>query len=156
MFSERTGWCLTPNRLTELCQERNRAALPVLDLTNSNPTRCRFDYDAERVLQAFRNPGILNYEPDPRGLASARKAIVEYYWELGARLNASQTFLTASTSEAYSFVFRLIGDAGDQVLAPQPSYPLFDFLARLNDLELAHYPLVEEDGWRIDHTMLEA
>jgi alanine-synthesizing transaminase len=151
MFSARTGWPLKPNKLMELCQERRRAARPILDLTESNPTRCGFEYDIETVLKAFRNPEVLNYQPDPRGLVSAREAIREYYRERCVELDASQIFLTASTSEAYSFIFRLIGAPGDQVLAPQPSYPLFDFLTRLNDLELSHYPLLEEDRWRIDH-----
>jgi alanine-synthesizing transaminase len=156
MFSARTRWSLTPNELTKLCQARQGAGLSILDLTESNPTRCGFGYDTQKVLKAFRDPRVLSYEPDPRGLASAREAIVGYYQERGARLDPNQIFMTASTSEAYSLVFRLIADAGDRALGPQPSYPLFDFLTRLNDLELARYPLVEEDRWRIDRNTLES
>jgi alanine-synthesizing transaminase len=155
MFSTRTEWRLVPNELTRLCEERKRARLPVLDLTESNPTRCGFDYDETKILDAFHDPHILNYEPDPRGLDSARQAVLEYYQARGVRLDASQIFLTASTSEAYSFIFRLTADTGDQLLAPQPSYPLFEFLTQLNDLELARYPLIEEDRWRIDSNTLE-
>ena len=155
MFSARTSWSLTPNELTRLCEERKRAGLPILDLTESNPTRCGFEYDHNKILDAFHDPHILSYQPNPRGLNSARKAVLEYYQAHGIGLDISQIFLTASTSEAYSFIFRLLGDPGDQLLAPQPSYPLFEFLARLNDLDRAHYPLVEEDEWRVDCNALE-
>jgi alanine-synthesizing transaminase len=155
MFSARTGWPLTPNELTALSKERERANLPILDLTESNPTRCAFQYDENKILDGFRDPGILRYQPDPRGLDSARKAVLEYYRAHGVGLDISQIFLTASTSEAYSLIFRLLGDPGDQLLAPQPSYPLFEFLTRLNDLELAHYPLIEEDQWRMDCNTLK-
>jgi alanine-synthesizing transaminase len=155
MFSARTEWSLTPNELTKLCRNRKQAGLPILDLTESNPTRCGFDYDENKVLRAFRDPRVLRYEPNPRGLDSARQAVLEYYRGHGVELDAGQIFLTASTSEAYAFIFRLIADPGDRLLAPQPSYPLLDFLARLNDLELAHYPLIEEDCWRVDRNILE-
>lgn len=150
MFSERTRWSLTPNELTQLCRARKAAGRVVLDLTESNPTRCGFEYHAAKILKALGDPRALNYEPDPRGMMSARKGILEYYQERRIALDPAQIFVTASTSEAYAFIFRLIGDAGDQLLAPQPSYPLFDFLTRLNDLELSHYPLIEGDHWRID------
>jgi alanine-synthesizing transaminase len=156
MFSARTRWPLTPNELTRACEERRRASQEILDLTESNPTRCGFDYDEARVLNALQDSRILQYEPDPRGLLSARQAIADCYLDNGIEIFPSQIFLTASTSEAYSFIFRLIGNAGDQLLVPQPSYPLFEFLGRLDDLELAHYPLIEEDGWRISRGALQS
>lgn len=156
MFSARTCWSLALNELTKLCQERKRAGLEILDLTESNPTRCGFDYDERKVLEAFHNCRVLQYEPDPRGSASAREAVVEYYRDQAVKINSSQIFLTASTSEAYSFIFRLIGDAKDHLLVPQPSYPLFEFLTRLNDLELAYYKLIEKEGWGVDHNGLES
>jgi alanine-synthesizing transaminase len=155
MFSARTGWSLAANELTKLCEKRKQSALPILDLTESNPTRCGFKYGENKVLDAFRDPRILRYEPNPRGLDLARQAVLEYYREHGVEFAAEQIFLTATTSEAYSFIFRLLADPGDRLLAPQPSYPLFEFLTRLNDLELAHYALVEQDSWRIDRNLLE-
>lgn len=149
MFSARTDWLLTPNRLTRQIEERRRQGLPVLDLTESNPTRCGFAADSE-VLKSFQNPQSLIYEPDPHGLLCARRAVCEYYAERGASVRPEQVLLTTSTSEAYTYVFRLLADPGDKVLVPQPSYPLFDFLVGINDLEIVSYPLVYKDEWRID------
>jgi alanine-synthesizing transaminase len=149
MFSSRTNWLLEQNELAKACARRKRAGLPILDLTESNPTECGFNYP-ESVLVAFQNREMLTYRPDPQGLLSARQAVANYYADQGIAIGPDQVFLTASTSEAYSFIFRLICDPGDQVLAPEPSYPLFDDLARLNDLNLARYPLQYEEGWKID------
>jgi len=156
MFASRTRWSLTPNRLSEGIRERRRLGLPLLDLTESNPTRCGFAYDAEGILVALASRRALSYEPDPRGLASARGAVAGYYAERGVEVDPEQIFLTTSTSEAYTDVFRLLADPGDMVLVPQPSYPLFDFLAGLNDLQLVHYPLTYHQGWQIDLQALES
>ncbi|MGH9640289.1 MAG: aminotransferase class I/II-fold pyridoxal phosphate-dependent enzyme, partial [Bryobacteraceae bacterium] len=150
MFSARTNWLLEENELAKLCRARKRAGLPILDLTESNPTQCGFDYGPEVLLAAFQNPLISRYEPDPHGLLSARQAVLDYYGEQGIAIDPDQVFLTSSTSEAYSFIFRLICNPADQALAPQPSYPLFDYLARLNDVELARYSLRYEQRWQID------
>jgi alanine-synthesizing transaminase len=150
MFSSRTNWSLTPNRLSELLRECRARGLPILDLTESNPTRCGFALNAEEILAPLGDPRALTYEPDPRGLLVAREAVAQYYSEKGVALNPEQIFLTASTSEAYSFVFRLLANPGDGILAPQPSYPLFDFLGELNDVEVLPYPLVYDDGWQVD------
>jgi len=150
MFSSRTNWSLTPNRLSQLLRERRERGLPILDLTESNPTRCGFELDAEEVLAPLHNPRALLYQPDPRGLRVAREAVAQYYSERGVQLDPDQIFLTASTSEAYSFVFRLMANPGDKILAPQPSYPLFDFLGALNDVEVSPYPLAYNDGWQVD------
>ncbi len=156
MFSSRTNWSLTPNRLSELLRRRRARGLPILDLTESNPTRCGFALDAEEILAPLHNPRALTYEPDPHGLRTAREAVAEYYTERGVDLDPDQIFLTASTSEAYSFVFRLLANPGDKILAPQPSYPLFDFLGGLNDVEVIPYPLVYDDGWQVDLQALAA
>lgn len=153
MFAKRTGWGLETNRLSRAIEERRLKGLEILDLTESNPTRCGFDYDAQ-LLAALADPRALVYEPDPRGLRSAREAVAGYYAERGANISPEQIFLTTSTSEAYSFVFRLLADPGDTVLVPSPSYPLFDFLARLSDVELAAYPLEYAHTWRMDLTTL--
>ncbi len=155
MFASRTNWSLEPNRLTQALEERRRRGLPVLDLTESNPTRCGFSYDAERILGALGDPRALKYEPDARGLLCARQAVVHYYAQRGVEVRPEQIFLTTSTSEAYTFVFRLLANPGDQLLAPQPSYPLFDFLAGLSDVEIVPYPLIYDQRWQIDLGALE-
>ncbi len=149
MFASRTEWELTPNRLSQQIDERRRQGLEILDLTESNPTQCGFAA-GEEILEVFGDSRALRYEPDPRGLLRAREAVCSYYAVRGVTLRPEQIFLTTSTSEAYSYAFRLLADPGDQVLIPQPSYPLFDFLAGLNDLEPVSYPLRYDQQWRID------
>ena len=156
MFASRTDWHLTPNRLSQALQERRAQNLPILELTESNPTRCGFRYETDEIFRALSSPEALTYQPDPRGLFVARQAVAGYYAERGVNVDPSRIFLTTSTSEAYSYVFRLLADPGDQILAPSPSYPLFDYLTRLNDLELAFYPLIYDDGWQIDLRALES
>jgi alanine-synthesizing transaminase len=150
MFASRTDWYLAPNRLAVVMSERRARGLPVIDLTESNPTRCGFSVNAQEVLAALANPCSLTYEPDPHGLLYARRAVAGYYAERGIPVDPEQIFLTTSTSEAYSYVFRLLANPGDNILVPRPSYPLLDFLARLNDLELFSYPLIYNQGWQID------
>jgi alanine-synthesizing transaminase len=166
VFSSRTNWTLTPNRLAIHLYERRRQRLPILDLTESNPTRCGFDFDQRAILDALREPRSLIYEPEPSGLLPARAAVAGYYGERGAQVGPQQIFLTTSTSEAYSYLFRLLADPGDAILAPRPSYPLFDFLTRLNDVELIHYPLIDnpsrrpplpgDRAWQIDLEAIES
>ncbi len=156
MFASRTNWSLEPNRLTQAVEERRRRGLPLFDLTESNPTRSGFTYDTEQILAALNDPRALKYEPDARGLLSARQAVVLYYAKRGVEVRPEQIFLTTSTSEAYTFVFRLLANPGDQLLAPQPSYPLFDFLAGLSDVEIEPYPLSYDQRWQIDLDALEA
>ncbi len=149
MFSSRTDWLLAPNRLTRQLEERRREGLPVLDLSESNPTRCGFAAEPE-ILKSLQDPRLLTYEPDPRGLLRARQAVCDYYAAGGVSVRPEQVFLTTSTSEGYTYVFRLLADPGDKVLIPQPSYPLFDFLAGINDLEVVSYPLHYSENWYID------
>jgi alanine-synthesizing transaminase len=124
--------------------------LPILDLTASNPTQCGFAYGESGILAALGDRRALVYDPEPRGMLRAREAVSRYYAARGADVGAEQIFLTTSTSEAYSWVFRLLCDAGDEVLIAQPSYPLFDFLAQIEDVRLVPYPLVYDHGWQID------
>ncbi len=149
-FSRRTGWDTSETEWAKLLRERRAAGLPILDLTASNPTRCGFNYDAEAVLSALRDGAALDYNPDPKGLLQAREAVAAYYADHGARVDPEHIFLTTSTSEAYSFLFRLLCDPGDEVLIAQPSYPLFDFLAELDDVRLTPYPLFYDYGWHLD------
>ncbi|MHB8501462.1 MAG: pyridoxal phosphate-dependent aminotransferase [Candidatus Acidiferrales bacterium] len=155
MFAKRTNWSLEPNRLSVALEAHRAAGKPLIDLTVSNPTECGFEYDKEAILGALQNPAALNYEPNPRGLAVARGAVSRYYAEHGARVSDGDIILTTSTSEAYSYVFRTLCDPDDEVLIPEPSYPLFEFLADIQDLRLARYPLVYDYGWQIDFHALE-
>ncbi|MGA2421583.1 MAG: pyridoxal phosphate-dependent aminotransferase [Candidatus Acidiferrum sp.] len=148
---------MTPNPLSLALAERRLAGLPVIDLTASNPTECGFTYDGDSILAALANPASLAYEPDARGLLTAREVVSEYYSARGERVAPENIILTTSTSEAYSYAFRLLCDPGDEILVPQPSYPLFDFLADLEDVRLVRYPLLYDHGWQIDfHALQEA
>ena len=126
------------------------AGTQLWDLTASNPTRCGFDYEPDSILAPLSDPAALRYEPDPRGLRSAREAVSHYYRDHAAAVDPDQIFLTTSTSEAYSFLFRLLCDPGDEVLIGQPGYPLFDFLAQLDDVRLVPYELFYDHGWHLD------
>jgi len=149
-FSRRTSWNLSPNRYTQALETHRQAGREVLDLTASNPTTIGLRYREGELLTALRNPGVLIYEPQPKGLLAAREAIAGYYAERESHISPDALILTTSTSEAYSFVFRLLCDPGDAVLVPAPSYPLFDFLAELQDVKLVPYELVYDHGWQID------
>lgn len=155
-FSQRTAWDVAETRLARALRERREAGLAVVDLTASNPTRCGFRYDEAGILAALGDEAALEYDPDPRGMLRAREAVCRYYAERGAGVGPERIFLTTSTSEAYSWVFRLLCDAGDEVLIAQPSYPLFDFLAQIEDVRLVPYPLVYDHGWQIDLEGLRA
>jgi aspartate/methionine/tyrosine aminotransferase len=155
MFAERTKWNLAPNRLSQALERHRAVGKPLVDLTASNPTECGFAYDQSAILEALGNPAALKYEPAPRGLASARQAVWQYYAERGALPGVEDILLTTSTSEAYAYVFRLLCNPGDEVLIPAPSYPLFDFLAEIQDTKLVRYPLIYDHGWEIDFHALE-
>ncbi|MGA9565663.1 MAG: pyridoxal phosphate-dependent aminotransferase [Candidatus Korobacteraceae bacterium] len=154
MFSRRTAWNLAPNRYTAALEEHRQAGRELLDLTASNPTTIGLSYHEAEILRALTRPEAMTYQPTPKGLESARQAVAEYYAEKGSSLPLDDLILTTSTSEAYSFVFRLLCDPGDAVLVPAPSYPLFDFLADLNDVKLVPYELVYDHGWQIDFESL--
>src|SRR5882762_1293281 len=127
-FSKRTGWNTEESELARAHRERLAQELPVADLTASNPTRCGFEYHAD-LLVPLANPAALDYDPAPKGSLRAREAVCRYYADHGVKADPGQVILTTSTSEAYSYLFKLLCDPGDAILAPQPSYPLFDFLA---------------------------
>ena len=170
MFSERTNWKLAQNRFTRALEEVRAGGARVLDLTVSNPTRAGLRYDDAAILGALASPRALDYDPQSKGLLAARKAVAGYYRDRsgrGERGVASHAFtdgtgvdperivLTTSTSEGYSFVFRLLCNAGDELLVPKPSYPLFEFLADLQDVRLVPYPLIYDHGWQMDFPSLE-
>jgi aspartate/methionine/tyrosine aminotransferase len=148
-FSKRTNWNTEESELARAHRVRVQAGLPIADLTASNPTRCGFGYNPD-LLGALTDPKALDYDPQPKGRRDAREAVCEYYSELGVTLDPGQVLLTTSTSEAYSFLFRLLCDPGSEILVPQPGYPLFDFLAVLDDVLIKPVPLVYDQGWQIE------
>lgn len=152
MFSHRTNWPLTQNAFTHALEELRASGQEVFDLTISNPTEAGVRPDPQVVLSALANPEAMCYDPQPRGLLEARKAVCQYYRESHGVLDTDpeRLILTTSTSEAYSYVFRLLCNPGDEILVPKPSYPLFEFLADLCDVKLVPYPLVYDHGWQID------
>jgi len=155
MFAGRTNWNLNSNRLSEALAKHRAAGKPLLDLSASNPTECGFEYDRQAILKALSNPESLSYDPDAKGLLSARRAVAEYYSTLEIIVPVEDIILTTSTSEAYSFAFRVLCNPGDELLIPEPSYPLFSFLADIHDVKLVGYPLLYDHGWQIDFHALQ-
>jgi aspartate/methionine/tyrosine aminotransferase len=151
-FSRRTPDDQRPNRLAAA---RARLGEPAFDLTESNPTRCSLPYP-EDLLEALADPRGLAYRPEPKGPLAARAAVARQYLGWGVELDPERVVLTASTSEAYGFLMRLLADPGDRLLVPSPSYPLFDQLARLDAVSLVPYVLDVDDGWRPDLDALAA
>jgi aspartate/methionine/tyrosine aminotransferase len=137
MFSSRLKRQPDPNRISIAIESRRRSGDELLDLTVSNPTQAEFEYPTEGILAALADERSLVYEPHPCGLITARCAIAKRY----TNVSAEQIVLTASTSEAYSYLFKLLCDPGDEILVPQPSYPLFEFLAELESVRIRYYPL---------------
>jgi len=155
VFADRTNWNLKANPLSEALAQHRTSGKALLDLTASNPTECGFDYDSRAILQALANPTSLAYDPDPRGLPSARHAVAAYYAARGTEVPVDSIILTTSTSEAYSYVFRTLCNSGDEILIPEPSYPLFAFLADIQDVKLVRYPLDYDYGWQINFHALQ-
>ena len=158
MFSARLPGQLEPNGFSRALARARASGRLLLDLTETNPTRVGISYPPA-LVSALADPGAASYAPEPRGLLSAREAIAS----LGSRLELTyvnsrrdpkQTVLTSSTSEAYSLIFKLLCDPGDRVLVPQPSYPLFDLLTRLDAVDPAPYMLEHHGVWSIDRESL--
>ena len=140
---------LEANALARLIQAKRRSGASLLDLTESNPTRVGLTYPAD-LLAPLAEPRALAYEPQPLGLWSARAAVAADFRRRGIVISADRVALTASTSEAYALLFKLLCDAGDQVLVPHPSYPLFEHLTQLESVEAVPYALEYHGAWRID------
>ena len=160
MFASRTKWRLDQNRFAQALDAHRRAGKELLDLTISNPTECGVSYPEQRILAALSDPRALAYLPESKGLREAREAVAGYYHgrigfaATGQSVDPERVVLTSGTSEGYSHIFRLLCDAGDEILVPAPSYPLFEFLADLADIQLVPYPLFYDDGWGIDFASL--
>jgi alanine-synthesizing transaminase len=153
-WSARTEWDLTSTPWAQRLAHLRASGATLWDLTASNPTHCGFEYDPNAVLHPLEAPAALAYDPDPRGLLIAREAVSLYYRSHRAFVDPQQIILTSSTSEGYSFLFRLLCDPGDEVLIVQPGYPLFDFLAKLDDVRLVPYQLFYDHGWYLDPAAL--
>jgi len=156
-FSDRTNWKLARNQFTKALEEVRAGGARVLDLTVSNPTRAGLHFDERAILGALASPRAMDYDPQSKGLLQAREAVAGYYRSAHEirDVDAERIVLTTSTSEGYSFVFRLLCNAGDELLVPKPSYPLFEFLADLEDVRLVPYPLIYDHGWQMDFPSLE-
>jgi len=154
MFSSRVESNLAANRLTEAVRARRAEGLPIIDLTLSNPTHAGFDYPLD-LLAPLADARGLRYEPSPAGLLEAREAVARDYLRQGVSVAPERIVLTASTSDAYSLLFKLLADAGDEVLVPQPSYPLFDHLTRLDLVATRPYDLDVHGSWAIDVASVE-
>ena len=149
-FAKRTQWSLAPNRISGLLEKLREAHQEIIDLTESNPTHCGFDYPTNRILESLAKKENLDYLPSAQGMKTAREAVCAYYAKKNFSVDPDQIFLTASTSESYSFLFRLLANPGENILFPRPSYPLFEFLVDLNDLVSSTYPLTYDRQWKIE------
>jgi len=152
VFSQRTAVERHPNRLATALEKLRTQQTPFLDLTVSNPTTAGLPYPTGEIRAALSDPRALTYSPDPFGLRSARAAISVLYAETGVAVPPEHLVLTASTSEAYGYLWKLLCDAntGDEVLVPAPSYPLFELLARFEGVTLVPYRLAYDGEWHID------
>ena len=154
MFSSRLPENVATNRLTEAVQARRGRGESFVDLTESNPTRAGFDYPAD-LLAPLADARALRYTPSPLGAIDARRAVSADYARRDIGVSPDRVALTASTSDGYSLLFKLLADAGDEVLVPRPSYPLFDHLTRLDLVVSRPYDLDLHGGWAIEFDSLE-
>jgi len=154
-FSRRLAWGAPENRLAKAEADRRTSGLPFFDLTLSNPTQAELSYPARAIAQALADPDAAIYQPSPRGLLRARLAVAADYARRGAAVDAGNILLTASSSESYALLFKLLGNPGQAVLVPEPSYPLFDYLACLEGLTPRPYRLAFDGRWHIDFASLD-
>jgi alanine-synthesizing transaminase len=150
-FSTRLPGDLSHNRLSEALEKMKK---PYLDLSESNPTACGFTYEKE-TLKYLTHPENHLYEPAPFGLPTARRAVADYLSSRGGPVDPEQVILTSGTSEAYSFLMKLLGNPGDSFLVPTPGYPLLDHLLRLEAMEPLPYFLLARPGWPVDRDGLK-
>lgn len=153
-YSQRLSWTLASNSLSRLIQEKRHRGVPLLDLTISNPTEAFAEYPHEAIRGAYARMTDFTYSPTPLGQERARRAISELYAQRGVSITPERVILTASSSEAYALLFKLFCDAEDEILAPVPSYPLFEFLARLELARIVPYRLRYDGAWFIDFRSL--
>ncbi|PJZ66738.1 aminotransferase [Leptospira wolffii] len=155
-FSDRFEYHPGQNELYKTLEEIKNSSEDWIDLTLSNPTKSGLIYPSEAILHSLSKAESLEYDPDPRGLLSARKAVAEYYREKEILYSPEDLFLTSSSSEAYSYLIKLLCNPKDRVLIPSPGYPLFEFLSLLDGVEFESYSLEENRNWSIDFQDLES
>ncbi|TGK07296.1 pyridoxal phosphate-dependent aminotransferase [Leptospira semungkisensis] len=155
-FSKRFEFHSGENELYSLVKKYKEAKEDWIDLTVSNPTKARMIYPSEAILHSLSKPGGMEYDPDPKGILSAREAVSLYYEERGLDFSPDDLFLTSSSSEAYSYLIKLLCDPGDQVLIPSPGYPLFEFISMMDSAEFDSYELEEGSDWKINFADLES
>jgi alanine-synthesizing transaminase len=155
MFSARTNWDSAPAPLFALAQEMRVAGKEILDLTESNPTKCGFVYVPEGLISPSALQQSAIYDPDPKGLLQARQAIVRWYSNQSVAVDTSQIVLASSTSEAYSFLLKLLCNPSENIAVPKPGYPLFDYLSDVNDVTCRPYRLAYDGEWHIDWSSME-
>ncbi|HTH25866.1 MAG TPA: pyridoxal phosphate-dependent aminotransferase [Vicinamibacterales bacterium] len=149
MISSRLPKSLEPNAVARAIDAKRRSGAAILDLTETNPTSAGFNYPKE-LLEPLADPRALEYDPQPLGLWSARAAVAADFRRRGIVISADRVALTSSTSEAYALLFKLLCDAGDAVLVPHPSYPLFEHLTQLESVTAIPYALEYHGAWRVD------
>jgi alanine-synthesizing transaminase len=153
-YSERLSWSFSSNAFSRLVEEKRKAGDALLDLTVSNPTQAFDDYPHAAISRAYANIRDFSYRPDPFGQQESRLAVAQYYERRNLSISPAQILLTASTSEAYSLLFKLFCNSGDEILAPLPSYPLFEYLAALESARIVPYRLVYDGSWYVDFASL--
>jgi alanine-synthesizing transaminase len=148
-YSQRLLWPPS-NIFSRLVEHKRQSGAPLLDLTISNPTEALADYPHQGIASAYGAIEDFTYRPDPAGDLAARSAVAEYYRARGIDISPERLLLTASTSEAYALLFKLFCDPGDEVLAPLPSYPLFEYLAAFESVRITPYRLRYDGSWFLD------
>ena len=155
MLSRRLNWSIEQTYLSRAIEQARSEPTPVLDLSCSNPTAVGLSYPHDEMAAAFSRVTDYSYRPEPLGLLKARCEIAARYERQGLSVSAEQIVLTSSTSEGYSFLFKLLCDTGDEVLVPSPSYPLFDYLIPLDLARPQPYSLAFDGAWFIDFDDLQ-
>lgn len=156
MFASRTDWKRAPNRLAAALERHQQSGRKLVDLTASNPTKVGLQFEQGAIRSSLSQPEILDYSPHAKGLLRAREAVANYYRSRGDTApHAERILVTSSTSEGYSFVFRLLCEPGAEVLVPAPSYPLFEYLAAVHDVHPVAYHLFYDHGWHVDLHSIE-
>lgn len=156
MFSKRTPEELSINKFSQLLEKKRAAGTKLIDLTESNPTRVNLSYAKNEILNALTHKDALLYNPDPKGILKARQAVVDYYQARKIHTDVDNIIITASTSEAYTMLFKLLGEPDDSFLVPTPSYPLFEHLAYIEGVRPIPYPIVYDGDWHIDFAGLRS
>lgn len=150
MFSSRTDWDFRSSPLFSLVLQKRARGEEIIDLTESNPTRCGFRYQPDHLTTPSALRNSVSYEPDPKGLLLARQAIAGWYERQQISVDPSRIVLSSGSSEAYSYLLRLLCNVGESIAVPKPGYPLLEYLCRLNDVDCQHYRLEYDGEWHID------